>query len=88
VYWLRYVRDGETRVVIIDGWSLMHARLCAAYLNLGTFIEGHPIDPAARLLQGVVGRVLTRQEAMVLFVPKKPPAPSVRSRLKAKHLGG
>jgi hypothetical protein len=69
VYWLCYVRDGETRVVIIDAWSLMHARLCAACLNLGTFIEGHPIEPAtmARVPLQAVGRVMCRPEAMALL---------------------
>jgi len=82
VYLLCYVRDGETRAVIMDGWSLVHARLSAACLNLGTFIEGHPIDlaTAARVLPHSVGRVMRRREAteaMILLAPKKPPAPSI-----------
>ena len=79
MYWLCYVRDGKTRVVIMDGWSLMHARLCAACLNLGTFIEGHPIDPAtaARVLPHAVGRALTHREAMALLdLSKNPPPPA------------
>jgi hypothetical protein len=81
VYWLRYVRDGETRVVIMDGWSLLHARLRAAWLELGTFLEGYPINPTARLPQGTVGRVLSHEEAMALLdLPKKPPAASLTRR--------
>jgi hypothetical protein len=30
MYWLRYLRDGETRVVILEGWSVAHARMRAA----------------------------------------------------------
>ena len=56
---MRYVSDGETRFVIMDGRSLMHARVCAAYLELGTFVEGHCIDrdTVARLLPHGVGRL-------------------------------
>ena len=59
MYLLRYVSDGETRFVIMDGRSLMHARVCAAYLELGTFVEGHCIDrdTVARLLPHGVGRL-------------------------------
>jgi hypothetical protein len=82
VYWLRYVRDGETRVVILDGWSLAHARMRAAWLEPGVFIVGYRIDraTAAQLPEEVVGRVLTREEAVVPLVPKKPPAPSLGRR--------
>jgi hypothetical protein len=31
MYWLRYLCDGETRVVL-DGWSVAHARMRAAGL--------------------------------------------------------
>jgi hypothetical protein len=84
-YLLRYVRGGETRFVIMDGWSLMHARLSAACLELGRFVDGCPIASAraARVLPHAVGRPLTRQEARALLdVPKKPPAPSVQRRFK------
>jgi hypothetical protein len=85
LFLLRYVRDGETRVVIMDGWSLMHARLSASCLGLGTFVEGHPIDPAT--MAGVplqaVGRPMSRQEAMALLnLTKKPPA---RSAIRRSH---
>jgi hypothetical protein len=32
MYWLRYLCDGETRVVRLDGWSVAHARMRAAGL--------------------------------------------------------
>ena len=35
---LRYMRDGEPRVVILDGWSVAHARMCAAGLEPGVFV--------------------------------------------------
>ena len=80
---LRYVREGQTRFVIMDGWSLMHARLCAACLGLGTFVERCRIEPAmmARVLPHAVGRALSRWEAIAMIdFPKKPPAPSVGRR--------
>jgi hypothetical protein len=80
VYWLRYVRDGEPRVVILDGWSVAHARMRAAGLEPGVFVAGYRIDraTAARLPENAVGRILKRPEALVLLVPKKPPASSAR----------
>jgi hypothetical protein len=83
VYWLRYLRDGETRVVILDGWSVAHARMRAAGLDPGVYVSGCRIDgaTAAHLPEGAVGRVLSRREALALLVPKKPPAPSLARRL-------
>jgi hypothetical protein len=46
VYWLRYLRDGETRVVILDGWSVAHARMRAAGLDPGVYVSGCRIDHA------------------------------------------
>ena len=82
MYWLRYVRDGETRVVIMDGWSLAHARMRAAWLEPGVFVVGYRLDraTAAAVPRQAVGRVLTRQEAAALLAPRKPPAPSVTRR--------
>jgi hypothetical protein len=87
VYWLRYVRDGEPRVVILDGWSVAHARMCAAGLEPGVFVAGYRIDrvTAARLPESAVGRVLKRPEALVLLVPKKPPASSVARRSRSSN---
>jgi hypothetical protein len=80
VYWLRYLRNGQTRVVILDGWSVAHARMRAAGLEPGCYVAGYRIDraTAAHLREGVVGRVLSHQEALALLVPKKPPVPSLR----------
>ena len=81
MYWLRYLRDGETRVVIMDGWSVAHARMRAAGLEPGVYVSGCRIDgvSATQLPEGAVGRVLTRQEAVALLLPKKPAAPSRHS---------
>jgi len=82
--------DNEPRVVILDGWSVAHARMRAAGLEPGIFVMGYRIDraTAAHLPNGIVGRVLTRQEAMVLLVPKKPPAPSVIRRTRSNYVIG
>src|ERR1700736_190655 len=57
VFVLRYKRDGEFRVVILDGISVAHARMAAAFLEPGWFIEGRKIDEAsaARLPRWAVG---------------------------------
>ena len=82
MYWWRYVRAGETRVVILDGWSVAHARMRAAGLEPGVYASGCRIDAAtaAYIPESVIGRVLSRQEALALLVPKKPPAPSLTRR--------
>ena len=79
---LRYKRDGQFRVVILDGISVAHARMAASFLEPGRFIEGRRIDPSAiRLPQQAVGRVLTPADLALLAADrKKPPAPSVRRR--------
>ena len=82
MFWLRYVRAGETRVVIMDGWSVAHARMRAAGLEPGVYASGCRIDAAtaAHIPESVIARVLKRQEALALLVPKKPPAPSLTRR--------
>ncbi len=83
VFVLRYKREGEFRVVILDAISVAHARMTAAWLEPGTFIDGRSIDEAtaARLSPRLVGRVLTRRELTTLAAgKKKPPAPKVRRR--------
>jgi hypothetical protein len=88
VYWLRYVRDGEPRVVILDGWSLAHARMRAAGLEPGVFVAGYyRIDraTAARLPESAVGRILERPEVLALLVPEKPPASSVTRRSRSSN---
>jgi hypothetical protein len=80
---LRYKRDGEFRVVILDGISVAHARMAASFLEPGRFVDGRPIDKgkAARLPSWVVGRVLTQRELTAMAAgKKKPPASSVRRR--------
>jgi hypothetical protein len=83
LYWLRYLRAGETRVVIMDGWSVAHARMRAAGLEPGVYASGCRIDraAAAHIPESAVGRVLTRQEALRLLTPKKTAAPSLVPRL-------
>jgi hypothetical protein len=69
-------------VVIQDGGRVAHARMRAAGLEPGDYVSGRRIDrvTAAHLPEGAVGRVLTRQEALALLVPKKPAAPSLARR--------
>ena len=79
---MRYLRDGQTRVVIMDGWSVAHARMRAAGLEPGVYASGCRIDAAtaASIPDSVIGRVMNLQEAMALLIPKKPPMPSLTRR--------
>ena len=80
---MRYRRDGAVRVVILDGISVAHARMAAAWLEPGTFLDGRQVNraSAARVPAWAVGRVLTAKElASLVAGRKKPPAPSVRRR--------
>ena len=83
MYWLRYLRDRQPCVVILDGWSVAHARLRAAGLEPGAYVSGSRIDAAtaARIPGSAIERVLSRQEALALLVPKRPAAPSLSRRL-------
>jgi hypothetical protein len=82
VYLLRYKRNGEWRVVVItDAHSVAHARILAARLAAGRFVDGGRVnqDSIERLLREAVGRVLTLADLRDLMAgTKKPPAPSVR----------
>jgi hypothetical protein len=83
VYLLRYKRDGEVRVVILDALSVAHARMAASFLEPGRFVDGHPVNRASvvRLPPWAVGRVLTLGDLeSVASGKKKPPARSVRRR--------
>jgi hypothetical protein len=81
MYLLRYKRDGEWRLVVIDdAYSVAHARMVAAELNPGRFVDGHRVSRAsvARLPSDAVGRVLTLADLMALAKDKKKrPARSV-----------
>ena len=82
MYLLRYKRDGQLRFVMISSaYSVAHARMVAAGLAPGRFIDGYRVSPASvgRLARGAVGRVLTLAELTDLVEgKKKPPAPSSR----------
>ena len=84
MYLLRYRRDGELRAVVIaNAYSVAHARMIAAGLEPGRFVDGRPVSSAsvARLPPGAIGRVFTLAELMAPAAgKKKPPAPSVRRR--------
>ena len=83
MYLLRYRRDGEVRVVVIaNAFSVAHARIVAAGLEPGTFVDGRRVDEAvvARLSPEAVGRVLTLPDLAALAGGKKPRAPNVRRR--------
>jgi hypothetical protein len=79
---LRYKRDGEWRMVVIaDAYSVAHARMVAAGLGPGRFVDGHRVSRASveRLLPDAVGRVLSVADLMAMAAgKKKPPAPSMR----------
>ena len=82
MYLLRYKRDGEWRLVVIaEAYSVAHARMVAAGLAAGRFVDGRRVSQAsaARLPPEAVGRALTLGE-LTAFTEgeKKPPAPSVR----------
>ena len=80
-YFLRYKRDGQWRVMIGNAYSVAHARMLAAALAPGQFIDGYRISPAsvARFPRDAVGQVLTFAELKALAAAeKKPPVPSVR----------
>jgi len=81
MYLLRYKRRDQWRVVVIaDAYSVAHARMVAAGLNPGRFVDGHRVSRASveRLPPEAVGRVLTVPELRALIKgKKKPPAPSV-----------
>jgi hypothetical protein len=78
VYLLRYKRDGEWRVVMItNAYSVAHARMIAAGLSPGRWVDGHRIRRAlvARLPRDAV---LTIAELTALAEGEKPLARSVR----------
>ena len=81
MYLLRYRRDGEWRLVVIaNAYSVAHARMVAAGLGAGRFVDGHRVSRAVieRLLPDAVERVLTVAELRALGKSKKKPsAPSV-----------
>jgi len=77
MYLLRYKRDGEWSVVIVDAYSIAHARMVAAGLEPGRFIDGQPVNRASvgRLPPWAVGRVLTLADLKsIASGKKKPPA--------------
>jgi len=84
MYLLRYKRDGDWRVAVIaEAYSVAHARMVAAGLEPGTFVDGHRVSRASveRLPPGAVGRVLTLADLIALVEgKKKPPARSVWRR--------
>jgi hypothetical protein len=84
MYLLRYKRDGEWRVVVIaDAYGVAHARMIAAGLEPGRFVDGRRVSRASveRLPPDAVGRVLTLADLTTLAEGKKKPrAPNVRRR--------
>jgi len=88
MYMLRYRRDGELRMVVIaDAYSVAHARMVAAGLEPGTFVDGHRVSRAsvARLPVDVVGRVLTLADLIALV--EKTIGPVQRLAAGAARLG-
>jgi hypothetical protein len=91
MYLLRYKRDGQWRVVVIaDAYSVAHARMVAAGLGPGRFVDGHRVSRPSveRVLPDAVGRVLTVADLMAMATgKKKPPVPSVQRPGGAARLG-
>jgi hypothetical protein len=81
MYLLRYRREAEWRVVVIaDAYSVAHARMVAAGLEPGTFVNGHAVSRASveGLPAHAVGRLLTLADLVAMVDgTKKPPARSV-----------
>ena len=76
MYLLRYKREGEWRVVVItNAYSVAHARMVAARLEPGRFVDGHRVSRASveRLPPDAVGRVLTLADLTALAAGKKKP---------------
>ena len=84
MYLLRYMRKGEWRVVVIaDAYSVAHARMIAAGLDPGTFVNGHAVSRASieSLPADALGRVLPLADLVAIIDgKKKPPARSVWRR--------
>jgi hypothetical protein len=82
MYLLRYKRDGEWRVVIVDGYSIAHVRMVAAGLEPGRFVDGQPVSrvSVARLPPWAVGRVLTLKQLEAVARRKKSPRAGATSR--------
>jgi hypothetical protein len=82
---LWYRRSGQIEVAIVQGASLMHARLGAALDGIdadATFAEGHKLD-AERVGQvppRYIGRMLSRKEAAVVLdrIGRDPKSPKKR----------
>jgi hypothetical protein len=81
MYLLRYKRGDQWRVVVIaEAYSVAHARMVAAGLNPGRFVDGHRVSRASveRLPPDAVGRVLTVAELRAMVKGKRnPSAPSL-----------
>jgi len=77
MYLLRYRREAEWRVVVIaDAYSVAHARMIAAGLDPGTFVNGHAVSRASvkRLPADAVGRVLSLADLVAMIDGEKKPA--------------
>jgi hypothetical protein len=81
MYLLLYKREGGWRLVVIaDAYSVAHARMIAAGLDPGRWVNGQRISRASveRLPPDAVGRVLTLGELTTLVEGRKNlSAPSV-----------
>ena len=65
LWWLCYRRSDRIEVAIVEGLSLIHARVRPALYGINadaTFTQGHELDTerAARMPREYVGRMLSR----------------------------
>jgi hypothetical protein len=68
LYWLCYHHSNQI-FVVIDGASLIHARMRAALhgLDEGDFTEGHELDRKWKVAKEMVGRRLSQEDAKRLL---------------------
>ena len=70
LYWLVFQAPNGPAVLIQPAYSLIAARMRAAIANVeGEFSEGHQLDAKTerRVPRSLIGRPLTREEAMKLL---------------------
>jgi hypothetical protein len=93
LFWLAYRQKGIACVLILQASSLISARLKASLQIDGIdehFANGFEFEPEHNIPAGMIGRLLTQEEAEALLkkfdrqIPKKAAAASIRRPAKSK----